>query len=158
MQIDTTPVGPPLSFSFAETMAVIQDLPPELLHRILELIYPGLPDNYYGSDHSPLASCALVARRWRAPSQALLYKIGSVDGARRGVGLLHHLEQHPHLSLRDLTVEPYIDLTFLRRLLKLSPTLKTLSLWLTLKKLMLKFSITPWPPVSTLLLDCHVAC
>ncbi|ORY78866.1 hypothetical protein BCR35DRAFT_99571 [Leucosporidium creatinivorum] len=49
-------------------MAVIQDLPPELLYRVLDI----LSDIY---DHSPatdLLNTSLVARAWRCPSQELL--------------------------------------------------------------------------------------
>ncbi|ORY76224.1 hypothetical protein BCR35DRAFT_305856 [Leucosporidium creatinivorum] len=53
-------------------MAVIQDLPPEILLRVLEL--PIGDEEAYGSrdTRKRLARTALVARSWRAPSQRLL--------------------------------------------------------------------------------------
>jgi len=56
-------------------MAVIQDLPAELLIRILELCVEGEnPSTGFSRlrTRSSLSSTALVARSWRAPSQALL--------------------------------------------------------------------------------------
>ncbi|ORY78838.1 hypothetical protein BCR35DRAFT_352803 [Leucosporidium creatinivorum] len=49
-------------------MAVIQDLPPELLRRVLEL----LSNSYYPRPARNLPNTSLVARAWTRPSQDLL--------------------------------------------------------------------------------------
>ncbi|ORY53402.1 hypothetical protein BCR35DRAFT_18048 [Leucosporidium creatinivorum] len=51
-------------------MAIIQDLPPELLRRILELM--SHRDPYYPRPARDLSNTSLVARAWRRPSQDLL--------------------------------------------------------------------------------------
>ncbi|ORY76218.1 hypothetical protein BCR35DRAFT_305848 [Leucosporidium creatinivorum] len=54
-------------------MAVIQDLPPELLIRILELtVGSRITVSQQAVTRSTFVQASLVARRWRAPSQQLL--------------------------------------------------------------------------------------
>lgn len=65
-----SPPSPTLPrFARSLNMAVIQDLPAELLRRVLELI-----DEYWENDSlsKMLSRTELVARAWRHPSQALL--------------------------------------------------------------------------------------
>ncbi|ORY52186.1 hypothetical protein BCR35DRAFT_310652 [Leucosporidium creatinivorum] len=61
-------------------MAVIQDLPPELLIRILELSIDPRPYASSGREtRKTLIRTALVARCWRAPSQSLLSSLLHLD-------------------------------------------------------------------------------
>ncbi|KAI5474310.1 hypothetical protein MNV49_003619 [Pseudohyphozyma bogoriensis] len=71
-------------------MATIQSLPADILFKILEhaveeLTEPGLDDVLDRDDKrrsAILVSTALVARNWATPSQRILWKIVSLNGAR----------------------------------------------------------------------------
>ena len=97
-------------------MAIIQDLPQELLYRILELVGVGErnTDNRYRQWYSErahlLKTTSLVARDWTSPSQDLLgrvlflYKPGTVSHLARCT------EQGSISRLQDLILSrPAID-------------------------------------------------
>ncbi|ORY89638.1 hypothetical protein BCR35DRAFT_155470 [Leucosporidium creatinivorum] len=86
-------------------MAVIQDLPPELLRKILE---HGIVDEYEeekGSNTSHFRNTSLVVRAWTGPSQELLLYTSNLPQVTR------FLEQHsttpsPHVRVEKLVVTP----------------------------------------------------
>ncbi|ORY52180.1 hypothetical protein BCR35DRAFT_310646 [Leucosporidium creatinivorum] len=66
-------------------MAVIQDLPPELLIRILELSIDSLLfSSSQKETRKTFTRTALVTRDWRAPSQSLLSSLFHLDDAHPG--------------------------------------------------------------------------
>ncbi|ORY76252.1 hypothetical protein BCR35DRAFT_305899 [Leucosporidium creatinivorum] len=88
-------------------MAVIQDLPPELLIRILELV-PGAdhwPD-HQAMTRRTLAGASLVARDWRAPAQYLvgstLQAVTNNDGWKRCLRAISDGRGSPPTTLERL--------------------------------------------------------
>ena len=82
-------------------MAVIQDLPPELLFRVLALAGENNNWRVFGERARLLKTTSLVARDWTAPSQALLrrnliaYDLGAVveHVGHMGPGSLEGVQQ-----------------------------------------------------------------
>lgn len=102
-----SPKHPPPSHRQASSnMAVIQDLPPEVLYRILEL---AVNDLRMGHGYArELRSAALVARPWTSIAQALLHQNLYLSSVRAVSRLERHLDAVGSVHMAEV----YLQLVF----------------------------------------------